>query len=521
MAGGSLPPAASDDIVQSLTFANISKSYGGVPALDGVTLTLTGGRVHALMGENGAGKSTLIRAIAGVMRADSLEATKDGVAVPLTGTGDAHAAGFRFLHQELNVVPQITVAENILLGRPLPRRFGVAVDWPAVGRMARAALDTLGAGHIDAAALAGDLPPGDRMLMKIAAALGTGGADLYVFDEPTAALSGAESDMLFAVIARLAARGAAVLYVSHRMDEVMRICDDVTVLRDGRHVMTLPVADIDRAGIIQAMTGREVADAYPPRDAPRTAGAVSDGPVIRLNGVATGHLHDLTFEVRPGEILGVAGLTGSGQSRLMRLFMGQGRIRRGDASFDGSRLPRNPAEAWARGVAHIPRERRAEALFLNMPIRSNIVLPHLPGHGLFARSSRERCEAVEAADRVRLRSTGPEQPGGELSGGNQQKIVFARALLGNPKLLLLEEPTRGVDVGAKYDIYLLVRALSARGCAVILTSTDLSEILGMCDRILVLHGGRQAHLVDRGTMTAADLLATFYAAEPEIRSGHA
>lgn len=496
--------------MQSLTFSGMSKAYGSVPALADVTLQLTAGRVHALMGENGAGKSTLIKLIAGVVSADGVEVEKDGQVIELRNAQDAHDAGFRFIHQELNIVPQVSVAENILLGRDLPLRFGLAVNWASVRTQAQTALAFLGATHIDVSMLAGDLPAGDKMLMKIAAALvAADGTDavLYVLDEPTAALTGEESEMLFDVIERLKNQGAAVLYVSHRMDEVLRICDDVTVLRDGKHVTTKPIADTSKNNIIQAMTGRDVKDAYPPRDSD-----ITKQTVLSVQDVSTSALNDLSFELRAGEVLGVSGLAEAGQSELLQLFMGLGVIQSGDAVFDGRPLPESPSQAWADGVAYIPRERRAEALCLNMPIRSNIVLPHLGAYGFKANMAHENRDARNFGDKVRLKCNGTEQPAGELSGGNQQKVVFARALLGNPKLLLLDEPTRGVDVGAKYDIYLLVRELSARGCAVILTSTDLPEILGMCDRVLVLHSGRQAHLLSRGTLSSAELLSHFYSA---------
>jgi ribose transport system ATP-binding protein len=284
--------------MQRLTFHDMAKAYGGVPALAGVTLTLAAGRVHALMGENGAGKSTLIRLIAGVVRADSLRATSDDTPVALASPADAHAAGFRFIHQELNIVPQVSVAENILLGRAYPRRFGLAVDWRRLHARARAALAELGAGHIDVRAPAGELEAGDRMLVRIASALVTdAGAEpcLYVLDEPTAALTGEESERLFAVIARLRARGAAVLYVSHRMDEVLRLCDDVTVLRDGAHVSTRPVAETSRDRIIQDMTGRDLRDGYPPR-----ASGIGARVVARLAGAASGRHSGLTLALRAG-----------------------------------------------------------------------------------------------------------------------------------------------------------------------------------------------------------------------------
>lgn len=491
-----------------LDFKGLSKAYAGVPALSDVSLSLSGGRVHALMGENGAGKSTLIKLIAGVVRADGMAVERDGISVPLNGAADAAAAGFRTIHQELNIVPQVSVAENILLGHGLPRRLGVAVNWRAAHAQARAALEALGAGHIDVRALAGDLPAGEKMLIKIAAALIGEGPCLYVLDEPTAALTGAESEMLFDVIARLKARGAAVLYVSHRLDEVLRICDDVTVLRDGRAVSSGPVAETSKAQIIHDMTGRTVADAYPARD-----GAMGLRVVARVRDGATKTLNGVNFDLHEGEILGVTGLAEAGQSQLLQAFLGEERILSGEASLLDVRLPRAPSEAWARGVAYIPRERRAEALMLNMPIRANVAAAHLGAYGALANKRAEVRECRALAQMTRLKYDGPEQPVGQLSGGNQQKVVFARALHGTPRLLLLDEPTRGVDVGAKYDIYTLVRELSAQGCSVILTSTELPEILGMCDRILVLQDGRQTHLLDRGDLQPSDLLSYFYAVE--------
>ncbi|MFN6977643.1 MAG: sugar ABC transporter ATP-binding protein [Gemmobacter sp.] len=482
-----------------------------MPALRDVTLTLAPGRVHALMGENGAGKSTLIRLIAGVVPADAMRVERDGVPVPLRSPTDAARAGFRFIHQELNVVPGLSVAENVALGHPVPRRFGVLVDWPQLRARARAALDLVGAGHIDPARTMADLGTGDRMLVRIASALlpVPGAADpcLYVLDEPTAALTAAESEQLYAAIARLTAAGASVLFVSHRMNEVMRICDDVTVLRDGRHVLTAPVKDTPRADIIAAMTGRAVSDAVPPRAAPH-----GTATVVRAEGVATAALRDLEFALAEGEILGVAGLEGAGQSALLGLFLGQGRLRAGRLTVLDASPPRNPARAWARGIAYVPRERRAEGLMLAMPVRDNALVPHWGDYGAIARPRAEAVRTRALAAEVGLRYTGPAQFAGELSGGNQQKVVLARAMAGKPRLMLLEEPTRGVDVGARAEIHALIRAQSAGGCAVILASSDLPELIGLADRLLILHGGRQVALIDRGAMTPAGLLARIYAA---------
>jgi ribose transport system ATP-binding protein len=509
--GGPTDHSEIETPMRRLTFTNMSKSYGGVPALSDVSLTLEAGRVHALMGENGAGKSTLIKLIAGVVRADSLAVDLGGTALPLHSAQDAHDAGFRFIHQELNIVPQISVAENILLGHRLPRRFGFAIDWKTLRGRARDALAFLGAAHIDVKDLAGTLPPGDKMLVKIAAALvSESGAQarLYVLDEPTAALTQHESELLFDVIDRLKRQGAAVLYVSHRIDEVLRICDDITILRDGRHVSSGPVSGTDKPAIINAMTGRDVSSAYPARKTD-----IGPAVIASLRDVCTKDLRGLNVDLHEGEILGVSGLAQAGQSAFLRLFMGLETVRSGNGSLVGKRLPVSPSQAWHRKVAYVPRERRGDALMLDMSVRSNIVLPHLGGYGIRAKRRAEAADARDLGTMVRLKHDGPDQPVVQLSGGNQQKVVFARALFGNPRLLLLDEPTRGVDVGAKYDIYQLVRSLSAQGCAVILTSSDLPEILGMCDRILVLQEGRQTHLVARDTMSSADLLSQFYQSE--------
>ncbi|MDG1407042.1 MAG: sugar ABC transporter ATP-binding protein [Octadecabacter sp.] len=489
----------------------MSKAYGAAKALDGVDLSLIGGQVHALMGENGAGKSTLIKLLAGVVPADELTAKVDNADIALTSAQDAQWAGFRFIHQELNIVPQVSVAENMLLGRTFPRRFGLAVNWQQVHARALEALAFLGADHIDVRALAGDLNTGDRMLMKIAAAFVSDSvtderAVLYVLDEPTAALTSAESELLFDVIARLAATGAVVLYVSHRIDEVLRICDAVTVLRDGRLVSSGPTAETDKAQIIRDMTGRDVADAYP-------AASATPRPdvIVAMESVSAGPLLGINFELRAGEVIGIAGLANAGQGAVLETFMGLHSVRRGVAQLRGKPLPRSPEQAWRRGVAYLPKERRSEGLMLNMSIRANIALPHLTG--VQASTSRERQMAETLSSQMRLKCEHLDQPVTQLSGGNQQKVLFARALHGLPDLLLLDEPTRGVDVGAKYDIYCTVREASAKGCAVLMTSSDLPELLGMCDRILVLHNRRQAHMLECDGLTSSDLLSHFYEAK--------
>lgn len=494
----------------------MSKAYAGLPALQDVTLSLAGGRIHAVMGENGAGKSTLIKCIAGVERADAMTVEKDTQKILLASAQDAQNSGFRFIHQELNIVPQVSVAENILLGRQFPRRFGLAINWPVVRARARDALAFLGADHIDVQTLAGDLAPGDQMLIKIAAALVTDPktdkqADLYVLDEPTAALTAEESALLFNVLARLVTTGAAVLYVSHRIDEVFRICDDVTVLRDGKNVSSGPISATTKEQVIRDMTGRNMRDAYPVRGQCHATTAT-----LQLRNVTTPRLRNISFDLNAGEVLGVAGLSKAGQGELLDVFMGLEPVRSGQARFLGEELPSDPAQAWAKGIAYLPKERRSQGLMLNMSIRANIVAPHLHTYGHLVKAGRERRDALAMSAKMRMKFRSIDQPVGQLSGGNQQKALFARALYGQPKLLLLNEPTRGVDVGAKFDIYKTVRASSEQGCAIILTSTDLPELLGMCDRILVLQDGRQTELLACGTLTSADLLSYFYAPAKKV-----
>lgn len=491
-----------------IEFSGLTKRYGAACVLEGAALTLVGGRVHALMGENGAGKSTLIKLIAGALRPDQMTARKNGQDLPLRSQADAMAAGFRFIHQEMNLVPQLSVAENILLGQPIPTRWGALVDWPELARRAAEALHHLGAPPLDMRRAAGSLSPVERMLVKLAAAfVGHAGAHppcLYVLDEPTAALSQTEAEALFAVISRLKSQGAAILYVSHRLNEVMQICDDVTVLRNGRMVMSAPLAQTRKDDIIFAMTGRAVADAYPPRH-----GEIGDEVVCSAQDVASTSLTGLNFTLRAGEVLGIGGLASAGQTAVLRLFLGLEPPRSGLAQLMGLPIPKSPNAAWARGVAYVPQERRSEGLMMAMGTRPNAMLPHYKG--VFARIRAERARTADLTARLGITATGPEQPVWQLSGGNQQKVMFARALAQPPRLLLLDDPTRGVDVGAKYEIYTLIRALAAKGCAILLASSDLPELAGLSDRILVLQAGRQTQVLNSANLGPSDVLRAFYA----------
>jgi ribose transport system ATP-binding protein len=466
-----------------ISLAKVSKAYAGVPALREVSLDLKAGEIHALMGENGAGKSTLIKILAGVVAPDIAEIRIDDQPVAIESPAAAYRLGFRFIHQELSVVPALSVAENIFLGRRYPLRAGVLVDWPHLHRVAGETLKRLGITHIDPRVQMARLPHGDQMLVRISSAfLGEDGAParLYVMDEPTAALTRTESARLFAVLREIRDAGSAVLYVSHRLDEVMALCDRATVLRDGRRIDAGRMSDITHDDLVTLMIGRQVTQAYPAAITPPSEALAFEGHGLR---------------VRRGEVLGVAGLAGAGQRELLLKILGR------------------PSAAWRSGIAYVPRERRAEGLVLTRPIFENITLAHLGNHsfaGAWLTPRHERRFATGLGDAVRLRSTGPRQRVMELSGGNQQKVVFARALAGDPKLLLLDEPTRGVDIGAKLEIYTLMREMTAKGMATIVVSSDLPELIGMCDRIAVIRDGEITETIPAAGLGEDDLLNRCY-----------
>ncbi len=498
-----------------LTLHQISRRFGAVQALGDVSLTIGSGEVHALMGENGAGKSTLIRILAGLDRPDTGRIEIDGTELALGSPTAVRQAGLRFIHQELHAVRGLSIAENMHLDHPYPLRFGL-VNWRALHGAAAAALARLGLERLDPSHPMTDLGPGDQMLVRIAATL-IGGGDrppwLYVMDEPTAALTNAESERLFDVIHGLVGQGAGVLYVSHRMPEVLRLSRRVTVLRDGRKVSTRPISETGQQRIIEEMTGRDVGNLFPDR---RTAGS---GPIVlKAEGLSARGLRSANFEVRAGQILGVAGVAGSGRGALLRAIGGGVAITSGRVSVDGTKVGSSPSRAWRQGISYVPRERRSEGLLLGRAITENVTLPHLSAltrARLFLNKRRQRRLTEEIGRSVRLKAASVSQSCAELSGGNQQKVLFARALAGNPKVLLLDEPTRGVDIGARSEIYRLIRRLSDDGLAIVMASSDLPELIGLSDRIAVMRDGRLAETLEAEGLTEAALLARFYHLEEE------
>ncbi len=500
-----------------LSIHDLEKRFAGARALGGARLEVRAGEVHALMGENGAGKSTLIKILAGVVEPDAGTIEIEGAPVRIGSPAEALRLGLRFIHQELSVVPHLSVAENIFLGREYPRRWRVMIDWDGLNRAAAAVLADLGVSHIHPARKMARLSVGDQMLVKIAAAFqdasidGGAPARLYVMDEPTAALSAEESQRLFAVIRRLRDEGAGIIYVSHRLDEVMELADRLTVLRDGSTVATRDVAGLQKLEVIELMIGRRFAEGYPPRLAP-----VQDDIALSVEHLSTAYLQDISFEVRKGEILGLAGLEGAGQSEVIRAIVGA------DGGHDGAVILagrpvriEEPVSAWEKGLAFLPRERRQEGLVSSASIAGNVSLPHLDDFvrfGLVLDRAAEAEQAVELGRKVKLKAKGPKQKVRELSGGNQQKVVFARVIAGQPEVLLLDEPTRGVDVGARYDIHALLRELTAEGKAVVLASSDLPELVYMADRVIVFRDGKVATTVSTEGLDQAGLAALCFGA---------
>jgi rhamnose transport system ATP-binding protein len=478
-----------------LRLSRIAKSFGAVRALKGVSLDLQAGEVHALLGENGAGKSTLIKVITGAHQPDGGLIELAGGRVERLSPSAAHRLGIACIYQQPALFPDLTVAENI--GLRLERAPTLSrVNW--VGRRARATelLRRIGAAvSPDAEVRSLSMP--EQQLVEIACALGAG-ARIVIMDEPTASLTQKEQHLLFAVVRDLRASGVGVIYISHRLEEIFALADRVTVLRDGESVGTSAVGDINEAGLIRLMVGREVTSLYPPR-----AGAPG-GVVLALRGVgcAASGVHGVSLEVRAGEVVGLAGLVGAGRTELARVLFGLTPAGAGEILLNGERVTiRSPREAVARGIAYVPEDRRRHGVILEMPVAHNLTMAvHdrlFPGAWL--RFGAERQLAEGYIHDLAVKCAGPEAPAGSLSGGNQQKVALARWLATKPRLLILDEPTQGVDVGAKSEIHKLIRRLAQEGLAVLMISSDLPEVLGMGDRIGVMRGGTLVAMLPGGS----------------------
>jgi len=488
---------------------NITKHFGGVHALRDVTFGAQGGEVHALCGENGAGKSTLMKILAGAITDFEGEILIDGRPVRFSGPRDAEDAGVRIIYQELNLVPEMTVAANIFLGRERTRGWGWLHD-RAMEAEARCLFDRLGT-PISPRTLVGDLRIGDQQMVEIAKALAFDAA-ILIMDEPTSALSDSEVARLYRVIDDLRRQGTTVLYISHKMNEVFTLSDHVTVLRDGRFVASAPREETGPDQVVRWMVGREIAELHFEHK-PVVGNAVLDVQALALAsppGSGRPDLSDISFQVHAGEVLGVAGLLGAGRTELLEaLFGASSQVPSGRILLDGEEVRfRGPGEAIASGVALVTEDRKNLGLFDQMTVGENITIRHLDGltrSGLIDR--RAEAKAVnESIARLAIKTAGGGAAITSLSGGNQQKCILARWLLIGPKLLLLDEPTRGIDVGAKAEIYALIRRLVAEGMAVIMTSSELPELLTVADRILVLCEGRLTAELSRSEATEETIM---------------
>ncbi|GAA1396630.1 sugar ABC transporter ATP-binding protein [Catellatospora coxensis] len=473
-----------------LDVRGVSKRFPGVLALDDVSLTVAPGEVHALVGENGAGKSTLIKILTGVYRPDAGDVHYRGEPVAFGRPLDAQAAGISTIYQEVNLVPLMSVARNLFLGREPRGRFGL-ID---LARMNREAAEVL-AGYgidVDVRLPLRSLGLGAQQMVALARAVAID-ARVVIMDEPTSSLEPREVDTLFRVVRELSGRGIAIVYVSHRLDELYQLCDRVTVLRDGRRVHTGELAGLDRLGLISLMLGRDAAEVR--RDGLTGFSAHDAGdvePILRVRDLSRAHqLHGISFDVRPGEVTGLGGLLGSGRSETAKAVVGALGAD-GEVTMAGQRLTRrSPAAAIRAGMAMLPEDRKAEGIVPGLSVRENIVLAAMPTLSRFGVVSRAKQDRIVETfmKRLRIKAASPEQKVSELSGGNQQKVLLARWLCLHPRLLLLDEPTRGIDVGAKAEVQALIDELAADGLAVVLISSDLEELVEGADRIVVLRAG--------------------------------
>ena len=473
----------------------ISKRFAATQALDNVSLDLVPGEIHALVGENGAGKSTLVKILAGVHQPDSGTITLDGVVTQIQGPAQARALGIAVVHQEPRLFPDLTVAENVFLGHAPAGRLG-SIDWGGMRRAARALFDELDV-QFDVGAPVRGLSMADQQLIEIAKSLSLE-ARVLILDEPTASLSAHEVARLFTIVRRLRDRGVSILFVSHRLDEVFALCDRATVFRDGRHVITTATSELTTADLVRHMVGRTVS-LFPKETTP-----VGD-VLLQVKGLTrAGVFSDVSFDVRAGEIVGFAGLVGAGRTEVARVLFGIDQRDAGEVLLRGEPVDfASPSAAMHAGVAYLPEDRHQEGLVLDFTIAQNVTLPILPRlfPRLLIRPSAERDVAREYTEQFNVRMTGVDQLVAALSGGNQQKVVLAKWLASKPTILILDEPTRGIDIGAKVEVHRIISELAASGLGIILISSDLPEVLAMSDRIVVLHEGRMTAEIPRSQAT--------------------
>ena len=496
-----MTPAPADPAPHALELRKVVKTFGAVIALRSGTLTLDDGSIHALVGENGAGKSTLVKIVAGLYSRDSGEFLLHGQPVDFRSTADAKNAGIAVIYQEPTLFPDLTVIENIFMGRQPLRSFG-RIDRKAMHAEAIALFDRLGV-KINPDRPARGLSIADQQIIEIAKAISLD-ARVLIMDEPTAALSGVEVDRLFAVARSLRDEGRALLFISHRFDEVFALCDTVTVMRDGSYISTEKIADIDVDTIVRQMVGRDVSELFP--KLPATIGEV----LLDVNGLTrSGVFDDITFQVRAGEIVGLAGLVGAGRSEVARAVFGVDRYDRGSVALGGRAVPaHDPAAAMRVGLALVPEDRRKEGLVIGASVARNLTLAirnQLSRVGIITDRA-ENAASRTWASRLEVKNSALDTEVGTFSGGNQQKVVLAKWLATEPTVLIVDEPTRGIDVGTKAEVHRLLSQLAGEGMGILMISSELPEVLGMADRVLVMREGRITATIDRAQATAESVM---------------
>jgi len=490
------------EVTPLLEFRGVGKRFGVVHALSDVTLPIHAGEILALVGENGAGKSTLTRIMEGVHQPDAGEVVIDGAPVRLRAPAEAHAAGIRVIHQEPDIFPDLSVAENLFVG-DLRRTAGIFLDRADLAARTAALLARFGLEHaLSLWILAGALSAAHRQLLEIMRAL-RAGVRILALDEPTSSLTDDEAKLLFGVVRQLRSEGVALVYISHRMPEIRSLADRVAILRDGRLVVCRPVAEVSEAEIIHLMVGRPVSTLFdrPPNPVGKVA--------LETRGLTTARVREVNISVRAGEVVGLGGLMGAGRSELALAIFGQDRLTSGAVMVDGAEIRlRSPADAIAAGIGLAPEERKSQALLLMRSVAENVTLcvrDRVSRFGFLSRAA-ELLVAGEQVERMRVKTPSLDQLVSNLSGGNQQKVVLGRWLARAPRVLILDEPTRGIDVGAKAEIYRLIAELAASGIAILVISSELPELIGLSDRILVMAAGRIVGEVQRREATEQRVL---------------
>jgi rhamnose transport system ATP-binding protein len=469
-----------------LELRTVSKTFPGVKALDNVHFELKGGEIHALMGENGAGKSTFIKIITGVYQPDSGEVFISGKPVAVRSPLDAQALGIAAIYQHVTCFPDITVAENIFMGHEKTAKPFGRVDWKTMNREAQKLLDQLDA-NFDSRAEMGSLSVAQQQIVEIAKAL-SANARIIIMDEPTAPLSNRECEDLYHITESLRNTGVSIIFISHRFEDMYRLADRVTVFRDGKYINTWNRADVVEHDLVVAMVGREIVQFFPKRD------VVPGGEIFRVEGLSrTGYFRDVSFSVRSGEILALTGLVGAGRTEVCEAIYGISSYDSGSVTLNGATLPQQkPSGAIASGIGYLPEDRLKQGLVLRWEIAKNISLPALKKflHYGMVDLKKENQEAGELAGKLGVKAVSVHDKVSTLSGGNQQKVIVAKLLTGDMKLIILDEPTKGVDVGAKTAIYEIMNELVKLGYGIIMVSSEMPEVLGMSDRVVVMHDGR-------------------------------